>query len=105
MFSGALEKACFGPSEIEAMRRALVLAENAIRSENHGTAKLSQRRELVARMIVQLAARGQLDPVVLCALAVKARRQANAATFRPYDRRQQASRPHERRVLASRKFA
>ncbi len=101
MFSGALGKACFGPTEIEAMRRALVLAEHALRCEE----AQPQRRQEMARMIVQLAARGQLDPVMLSAMALRSRRQALAATFRPYDRRLQAGRPHGRRAFSSRQSA
>lgn len=93
MFPGSMGKACFGPTEIDAMRRALTLAERALPTS------CQERRQEIARSIVQFAASGQFDPLVLSAMAVQSRRQKEQATFHPYHRRAQAGRPHARLLL------
>ena len=106
MFSGVLGNSCFGPAEISAMRRALSLAEGTLRLEGKDAASLCERRQDVARAIVRLAREGQLDPLVLCAMAVKNRDdRASSATFRPYERRVQATRARHHRAYAPRKIA
>lgn len=106
MFSGVLGNSCFGPAEISAMRRALSLAEGAIRLESRDASSLCERRQDVARAILRLARDGHLDPLVLCAMAVKSRRdQKSSATFRPYERRVQSTRARHHRAHTPRKIA
>ncbi len=64
---------CFGPDEIRTMRRALELAEGALR---HGRGvqgrNMAEQRQRLARTIIDRARAGLMDPVMLSAAAVGA---------------------------------
>lgn len=107
MFSGLIGHCYFGPAEIDALRRAQALADRALRAEALPDMAFNHRRQAVARMIIQIAAHGIFDPLVLSAQALRAQQTQllPASTFRPYERRPVSSRLRIRRVAATRKIA
>jgi hypothetical protein len=71
MFPGEAERPCFGPAEIDVMRRALELAEGALATRRRLPRRAQQeQRQQLAKSIIRLATAGELDPVVLSAAAL-----------------------------------
>ncbi len=71
MLLGDADRPCFGPAEIAVMRRALELAELSLQSAPAMSRRAQiERRQRLAKYIVEFAAQGDLDPLVLSAKAL-----------------------------------
>jgi hypothetical protein len=94
MLSGDAEKFCFGPTEIDVMRRAMKIAEQALRRS--GISDVQHALHPIARTILRMAAAGQSDPLIMSAVALREYREAAGQTFHPYERRSLTRRTHLR---------
>lgn len=71
MVGGDAERPCFGPAEIDLMRRALELAEGALVARRPVSRRvLQEHRRQLAKAILRLTTAGERDPVTLSAAAV-----------------------------------
>ena len=95
MVSGIAERFCFGPAEIEIMRRAMQMAEQALR--HAGTNDLNTSLRQIAHSILRLTACGESDPLVLSALALREYVAPNISVIHPYERRPLTRRGSARR--------
>jgi len=94
MLSGGAEKFCFGPTEIDVMRRAMQIAEQALR--RFGASNVPDALRPIARTILRMTAAGQSDPLVMSAVALREHQNAAAQIFHPYERRSATRRAHLR---------
>lgn len=94
MISGGAEKFCFGPTEIDVMRRAMQIAEQALR-RSRGT-NVNEALRPIARSILRMTAAGQSDPLVMSAVALREHQDAAEQSFYPYERRFLTRRSHAR---------
>jgi hypothetical protein len=94
MFPGVdAEQPCFGPAEIDVMRRALELAEGALVTRRPLPRRAFQeQRQMLAKSIIRLATAGELDPVVLSAAALGSAPAVQAAPARAHRPRRQTTR-------------
>mgnify|MGYP000042871571 CR=1 FL=1 len=94
MISRGAEKFCFGPTEIDLMRRAMQIAEQALRRS--GATDVHEALRPIAHSILRMAAAGQSDPLVMSAVALREHQDAAAQIFHPYERRLPTGRAHAR---------
>ncbi|MEN9708146.1 MAG: hypothetical protein RIQ68_554 [Pseudomonadota bacterium] len=94
MISGGAEKFCFGPTEIDVMRRAMQIAEQALRRSD-GT-NVHDALRPIAHSILRMTAAGQSDPLVMSAVALREHQSSVAQIFHPYERRLPTRRAHMR---------
>ncbi len=94
MLSGGAEKFCFGQAEIDVMRRAMQIAEQALRCS--GASNVHDALRPIARAILRMTAAGQSDPLIMSAVALREQRDAAGQTFHPYERRSLSRRAHLR---------
>ncbi len=94
MLSGGAEKFCFGPTEIDVMRRAMQIAVQALR--HSGASNVQDALRPIARAILRMTAAGQSDPLIMSAVALREHRDAAGQTFHPYERRSLTRRAHLR---------
>jgi hypothetical protein len=94
MISGGAEKFCFGPTEIDVMRRAMQIAEQALR-RSEGT-NVREALRPIAHSILRMTAAGQSDPLIMSAVALREHQDSVAQIFHPYERRLPTRRAHAR---------
>lgn len=94
MISSGVEKLCFGPTEIDVMRRAMQIAEQALRRSLG--ANVHEALRPIAHSILRMTAAGQSDPLVISAVALREHQNAATQSFYPYERRFLTRRSHAR---------
>ncbi len=94
MICGGAEKFCFGPTEIDVMRRAMQIAEQALRRTD--VPNVHDALRPIAHSILRMAASGQSDPLIMSAVALREQQDVAAHIFHPYERRLHTRRAHAR---------